>query len=242
MITRTYIKTYRTLPDPDYFHIENLYNGNNTLTLTKNGTPASTDLQYRMGDDGEWTYVDLTQSKTTYVLAAGGKVYFRSTTGFSKDNSNYFGFSSSSNIAAHGDIVSLFNYLETGKPFAIPNYSCYKMFYNCTALTTAPDLSNVTSIDNYGCQYMFYYCSALTTAPDLSNVKSIGTTGCSNMFNGCASLNYVYAPSPSSWNTSSMSSWLNNVASYGIVRKKSTLTIPTDSASGIPTGWDVENY
>ena len=44
---------------------------------------------------------------------------------------------------------------------------CYaRMFYDCTSLTTAPELP-ATTLVNRCYQYMFYDCSSLTTAPAL---------------------------------------------------------------------------
>ena len=66
-------------------------------------------------------------------------------------------------------------------------YGCYSyMFYNCSSLTTAPELPATTLADS--CYYaMFYGCTNLTTAPELPATTL--TNSCYyNMFNGCSSL------------------------------------------------------
>jgi len=65
--------------------------------------------------------------------------------------------------------------------------SCYtNMFYNCTNLTTAPQLPATTLAS--GCYGdMFYNCTNLTTAPQLPATTL--ASGCyGDMFNGCTSL------------------------------------------------------
>lgn len=292
MITKTYFKVYRTLPDPDYFFIKNEYNGDNTITFNFTSSVfTSANTEYRIGEDGEWTAFVFGSSKSV-TLPANTKLYLRGTDWVRKGASSVT-ISPSLNVSLGGCIMSLIDYKNIDSLTTIPNYAfyyffsnkalradfnfgnvtrigdygCYGMFAGCTSLTTAPDMSNITSIGNHGCREMFLNCKSLTTAPDMSKVTSIGNYGCYGMFNGCSlstapdmsnvtsidnqgcsfmfsgctKLNYVYAPSVSSWSTNNFSSWLNNVASYGIVRKKSSLTIPS-GASGVPTGWDVENY
>ena len=66
-------------------------------------------------------------------------------------------------------------------------YSCYSyMFYNCSSLTTAPELPATTLADS--CYYaMFYGCTNLTTAPELPATTL--TNSCyQSMFQGCSSL------------------------------------------------------
>lgn len=113
-------------------------------------------------------------------------------------------------------------------------------FRNCTSLTNAPDFSNITTTGDSSFQNCFNGCTNLTTAPDFSNITTVVGMGFAYCFQNCSKLNYVYAPSVSSWNTSTFSSWLAGVASYGIIRKKSSLNIPTGT-SGCPANWDFEN-
>ena len=64
---------------------------------------------------------------------------------------------------------------------------CYSnMFYGCTSLTTAPELPATTLVAN--CYWhMFYNCTSLTTAPELP-ATTLATQCYSAMFYNCASL------------------------------------------------------
>ena len=142
------------------------------------------------------------------------------------------------------------------------NY-CYKgMFSGCTSLTTTPALP-ATTIANNCYQGMFSYCTSLTTAPALpattlgsysysemfTNCVSLTTTpalpattlpsGCYKMmFSECTSLDSVtiYANDISA--SSCLTDWLYNVAATGTFYNLGSATYPTDSTSGIPTGWE----
>ena len=60
------------------------------------------------------------------------------------------------------------------------------------------------------------------------------------MFHTCSSLTSV-THHITNWNTSNTGNWLYNVAQSGTVRCPADSTIPSDSASGIPSGWTREN-
>lgn len=70
---------------------------------------------------------------------------------------------------------------------------CYYMFYNCTSLTTPPDMSNVTSISNDGCTSMFYNCMALTSTPKINckNITLFGFRAFVQMFKNCVNLKTI---------------------------------------------------
>ena len=64
---------------------------------------------------------------------------------------------------------------------------CYSnMFYDCTALTSAPKLPNTTLASNCY-DSMFWGCTSLTTAPSLPNT-TLATNCYNRMFYGCTSL------------------------------------------------------
>ena len=119
------------------------------------------------------------------------------------------------------------------------NYCYQYMFSGCTALTSASELP-ATSIQQYSYRYMFSGCTSLRTAPRLSHVTSIGTGGLNGMFSGCSLINEMYAPIVTTWNTGNSTDWLEHVAATGTMYKTSSLSMPTDSSSGIPTGWTAE--
>lgn len=159
------------------------------------------------------------------------------------------------NNVTSGDFSYLFGHHTVIKELAdcseltfgnIATVKCQGMFENCPNITTAPNMSSVAKINNDGCSSMFAGCESLTTGPNLRSVTIIGTDGCRYMFYNCQSLNYVTAPNVQTWDiddmTSDTSHWLSNVAATGVVSKPASLEIPTDSTSGIPTGWTTVNY
>ena len=114
--------------------------------------------------------------------------------------------------------------------------NCYeRMFDSCSSLTQAPSLPATTLA--YHCyRGMFDSCSSLTQAPALP-----ATTLASNcyeyMFYNCSKLKEVRIAATKTA-TSALSNWLSNVSATGDFYCKPNATIfPTDSGSGIPSGW-----
>ena len=116
------------------------------------------------------------------------------------------------------------------------NYCYQYMFCECTSLTTVPRLP-ATVLANHCYQYMFFGCSHITEGADLQHVTSTTTECCNYMYHNCSQLSSAVTPRISSWNAQQFASWLGEVAPTGIVYKPNDLTIPTNNASGIPTGW-----
>ena len=139
--------------------------------------------------------------------------------------------------------------------------SCYEqMFYNCTSLTTAPELPATTLASNCYLS-MFWGCSALTTAPELPattlsrdcyynmfrNCTSLTTTPdlkastlatyCYNsMFEGCTNLKKVVVYADDISATDCLYRWLYNVNATGDFYNYGSATYPS-GVDGIPTGW-----
>jgi hypothetical protein len=87
------------------------------------------------------------------------------------------------------------------------------MFYSCTSLTTAPELP-ATTLTNY-CYYgMFFNCS------NLKYIKMLATNiSASNCLNN----------------------WVSNVSGTGTFVKNPAMTSLPSGASGIPSGWKVQD-
>ena len=117
---------------------------------------------------------------------------------------------------------------------------CYSnMFQDCTSLTTAPALP-ATTLANYCYASMLNGCTSLTTAPELP-AETLTESCYSTMFSGCSSLNYVKVGA-TEWNTSYTMNWLYGVAASGTLLKSHAVSIPTNNASGVPTGWNAIDY
>ena len=112
---------------------------------------------------------------------------------------------------------------------------CYQsMFTDCTSLTTAPELPATTLAPNCYSS-MFQGCTSLTTAPTLSST-TLEYRCYSSMFNGCTSITSVTIYATSTENNS-FDSWLDNVSPSGTVYNNGLVSLPENSASGIPIGW-----
>ena len=112
------------------------------------------------------------------------------------------------------------------------------MFYNCTSLTTAPELP-ATTLTASCYSNMFRGCTSLTTAPELPATTLEGC--CYNyMFYGCSSLNYIKAMFTTTPGTHYTQSWLGTVSPTGTFVKNSAATWNVTGPYGIPTGWTVE--
>lgn len=120
--------------------------------------------------------------------------------------------------------------------------ACYYMFQNCTALTTAENMSVRSAGVESGLSYMFTNCTSLVTGANLRSITSVGNSALNYTYYNCSSLENVYAPSVSSWNDEKSKSWLYGVAASGRVYKPAALEITADSDSGVPVGWETEDY
>ena len=156
------------------------------------------------------------QTITTPTIAQGGKVLWKGEgSALAKGYNNYSRFTSTGNFNASGNIMSLlygdnfvnqtelasgssynFAYLFRGGLISaanlilpattLANYCYSNMFYNCTSLTTAPELP-ATTLAGYCYYQMFYGCTSLTTAPTLP-ATTLSESCYQHMFSGCTSL------------------------------------------------------
>ena len=118
---------------------------------------------------------------------------------------------------------------------------CYNsMFRDCSSLTSAPKLPATTLED--GCyQAMFHGCTSLTTAPTLPATE-LRLYCYRFMFEGCTNMNKVTCLATSITATDCTTEWLNGVAETGTFYKDPSMTSwPTGNASGIPSGWTVDD-
>lgn len=88
-------------------------------------------------------------------------------------------------VACTGDIRTLLNY-ENYENVATESARFNYLFYNCTQLTSAPNLP-ATKLADRCYSYMFYGCINLKTVPTLPAMKML-SGGYRSMFQGCTSL------------------------------------------------------
>lgn len=118
-------------------------------------------------------------------------------------------------------------------------YSMQQMFYECSKLTKAPALP---AVNLYGadCFNMYANCVNLKQGPELP--ARILTTYCyMNMFTGCSKLEKVTMLATDISASRCLENWLAYVAASGTFYKSASMvTLPT-GASGIPSGWTVQD-
>ena len=138
------------------------YDGTTSMKKTWNGTLyCSTDgetwstwngtTQLSSSNDGKLFMRGKNNTYFTHAIITGSNKYFR------------FALQSGKRIQCHGNIENLLDYetVAAGNHPTMADQCCYYMFYNCTSLTTAPDLPATTL--NGSCYYrMFYDCTSLT--------------------------------------------------------------------------------
>lgn len=151
--------------------------------------------------------------------------------------------SGSNEFSVSGNLNSLINGDDFQTKFTTYQGQWAHLFYKWTSLTDISNLNvGVTTIPVNGMTMMFYGCTGLTKGLDLRKVTMGESGSFDNMYEGCTSLTEVYAPNISEWDTGMFYKWLNNVAPTGVVYKPAGLEIPTDSVSGIPSGWTTQDY
>ena len=247
MITRNYFKIVRVFPDPsDYFYIKN--EGYESGNLYVDCPDERTDIDFKI-DNGSWTNLHQTYGGGAYIeLQPNSKVYFRGTAGYVKDvegNGLWFdsGINTNITISMGGDLRTLLNYTDVDSITTIPE-KCFQNAFDGTNLISIDNLtlgSSVTTIGNNAFAMMFQG-SQIQNGLDLSNVTSVGDYGLAQLYYNCNNLTSAYAPNLSTWSTSKTNSWLDGVASTGVLYKPSTLTIPTNTDSGVPSGWTTQTY
>ena len=188
----------------DYLTFVALEDG--TFQLTTNAVNYSLD-------NGE-TWTELAANTATPTVTAGNKIMWKGV--LTPSSSNGIGtFSSTGQFDAEGNAMSLlygdefkeqtsfsentnhFKYLFlSAKIINAENLSlpattlankCYQyMFYNCTSLTTAPELPATTLAESCY-EDMFQNCTSLTTAPELPTT-TLAQWCYYEMFYGCKSL------------------------------------------------------
>lgn len=144
-------------------------------------------LQYSV-NNGDWN--DVVADKVVEFGGDKGDLRLRGKDNLGGTSGKYSGnsqisFGTTADVACTGDIRTLLDYenyenVETGS--ARFNY----LFYNCTQLTSAPNLP-ATKLADRCYSYMFNGCTKLKAVPTLPAMKML-SGGYRGMFQGCTSL------------------------------------------------------
>ena len=163
---------------------------NAVVKMVKNGQAPTVTLETSVDDGASWQ--PFTVGETEITLAnVGDKVMFRNSSDniqvMATDSSNYNRFDlTSGKVAASGNIMFLMDKTGELRDLTDHVYCFYKMFENCSSLTSAPELPATTLANRCYCQ-MFYYCSSLTQAPEL-HATTLAYRCYGWMFENCSSL------------------------------------------------------
>ena len=158
---------------------------NSTIQLNKTGSPTSVTLETSR-DGKTWsTYTFWTAITLSNIW---DKVFFRNTstttTAFSIDFENRYSFTMTWSIAWSWDVTTLVNKSWTD---TLVGTECFRrLFYNCTSLTSSPELP-AKSLTNSCYMQMFSLCTSLTTVPELP-ATTLADMCYNSMFLWCTAL------------------------------------------------------
>ena len=240
MIKRNYYKVVRVFPDPSsYFYIKNETMQKGEISFDYSWL-STVNLEYSF-DKVNWK-----RFNGSFYLPADSYVYFRNTSGTFCTSEYDNVISLKFNCSLGGDIRTLFNYTDVDSVTAIPPYGLKYMFSGQGGIIK--DISNlsfrgITSIGDYGLYGTFSQTwTEITKGVDLRDVTTIGNYALNQLYAYNSKITEVYAPNVSEWDKNKTQFWLLNVAPTGVVYKPSTLDIPTNDSSGIPSGWTTQDY
>ena len=156
------------------------------------------------------------------------------------DSKTYVQFVMTGSIEASGEVYSMLSSnLSDVTTLNGYNYAFAYLFKDCKSLKQAPQLP-ATTLEYMCYYYMFYNCKSLTSAPELP-ATTLASICYESMFSGCQSLKEVRIAATTTA-TDALKEWLKGVSATGDFYCDPNATIfPTDSISGIPSGWTRHN-
>lgn len=178
---------------PDYFYIENIYNGQNTIKSSVHGTPSSSNVEYSV-NGSSWTPIDLSTTTLNVALNSGEKLYMRSTNGLGNTStSNYVSLYTTQNVNVGGDLKTLIDYRDATID-TIPSFAFCGLFYgSSTNKFKVVDASNLTMdgilyADSNSLYNTFRGCTTLIT-PLRELPAKYGSYQCyGSSFRGCSNM------------------------------------------------------
>ena len=251
----------------DYLTFRILSSGTLNWKTSNNGFNKT--LTYSL-NDGEWTDYATTYSGNILNLNAGDVIKFKATRASYADSAAWTTFSASTaTFDIEGNIMSIlygdnfagqttltgdytfFKLFQNTKivnaenlvlPATTLRRSCYRdMMNNCQLMVKAPQLPATTLVQE--CYWAtFYHCDSLEESPLLLSTGAVPTRGYSDMFTYCANLKKVTCLAINVAASNAITNWLGNVSPTGTFYKNPSMTGWPTGASGIPTGWTVQDY
>lgn len=207
-------------PLPDYLCFTAIDSGTFTLTIPSGLTVANLNyVEYSTDEGATWTktnnVADTAVTITTPTIAAGGKVYWRgSGIRYGSSTSVYSTFSATGKFNASGHVNSLC-YLNAVTTDTVHSYRYYRLFYNCTKLISAEEMTLPSSTASYVFGGMFRGCTAMTISPEIPKV-SLSTNACRETFYGCTHLTKLVALFTSATSTNAYYRWIGSTSAYKV--------------------------
>lgn len=246
-------------------------NTNDYLCFTVETAPFTFNLGgkgnavvYYSTDKTNWNL--LSNYSDVTLQNVGDKVYFygNNPNGFSYSQNNFDKFhTSAGSYSVSGNIMSL---IDISCPSTIPNSYCFAALFSGTSIVSAEHLLLPAQTLTDHCYFDMFARSTLSTPPELpattlaescyafmfddtditeSPILAVGILPQScyyRMFRNCSNLNTVTCLATDITAQYCTQNWLENVPATGTFTKDSSMTSWTTGASGIPSGWTVQDY
>lgn len=149
-------------------------------------------------------------------------------------------------VTVSGNIMSMVDKINFENVTTIDSLQFAGMFVGLKVVDCSNLLLPATTLAEQ-CYFDLFYTDEynvpklFTTAPELP-ATTLAEQCYYRMFNGCSNLNYVKCLADSNYSSiNATDSWLNGVSATGTFVKNSSATDWTSGASGIPSGWTVQN-
>ena len=219
-----------------YYSTDNGTNWQQWEYTTSNGTHTFSTITLANKDDEVLMYGDNammgdTTAQSTFVMsgsiAASGRASALTDNKLSKYNSLFKGCAA---LTVAPELPHVLSQSVAG---------CYRsMFENCTGLLEFPRLPSTVLVEY--CYYrMFYGCTSIESAS--LKAENLPAYCYYEMFSGCESLATITCLGKTVTETST-TNWLSGVAASGTFTKNSEMSSWAEGASGIPQGWNVDDY
>ena len=204
-----------------------------TFEALEDGTFQLSDAVDYSLDNGA-TWATLAANTASPTVASGSTIMWKA-----EKTSSIGTFSSTGSFNVKGNIMSLLygdNFI--GQTDLKNIYNVFNRTFVNSKVVSAGNLVLPAITLTQGCyMQMFYNCTSLTTAPELPATTLV--KDCYQfMLGSCSSLNYIKMLATDISASGCLSYWVEEVTAPGTFVKAAGVTLPT-GGNGIPSGWTV---
>lgn len=118
---------------------------------------------------------------------------------------------------------------------------CFAEMFRKTGIRTIDDELTAKTLGDYAYYEMFHSCSNLKNTPRINHFIS-SPHCCMEMFYDCNNLSEITCLTHNISATDCMKDWVSGVSTTGTFIKSSNMSSWPTGASGIPSGWDVQDF